>query len=171
MAQDRPDLAVTSMVLFQRMANPTTRAEVCFERAIHYLSSHPRGILRFPRAHVDGTLRIWIDSDLAGDVRSQRSCSECYMKRNGRTICHWMNTQANVARSSGEAELGIAAKGISEWIGVVSVIRELYGETRQAIMEVDASACKGMLFRTSAGKAKHFSAKQLLAQGAVQATS
>lgn len=62
-AQDKPDLAVMGRALSQRMANPTTGTEVCLNRTIRYLSSHPRGILRFPRGQVNRTLRIWAGSD------------------------------------------------------------------------------------------------------------
>lgn len=49
---------------------------------------------------------------------------------------------ANVARSSGEAELSSAANGISEGLGVMSAIGEVVGEHRSTIFGVDANECK-----------------------------
>lgn len=72
-----------------------------------------QGVLVFPRGQVEETLRIWADSDRAGDVRSRKSCSRGYIQRNGGTCCSWCNTQANAALSAGQAELISAAQGIS----------------------------------------------------------
>lgn len=88
LSQDRPDLSVTARVLVQRMASPTEGTGMCLKRAIRYLSSHPRGLLIYPRDMVDQTLRIWTDSDWAGDVQSRKSCSGGYIQRNGGTIDH-----------------------------------------------------------------------------------
>lgn len=73
-----------------------------------------------------------------------------------------------MAFASGEAALDSAAKGVSEFIGVRTALRELFSEDRGVILSVDSSACKGMLLRTVTGKVKHLSAKQLGGQGAVQ---
>lgn len=44
-AEERPDLAVTALVLSRQMANPTEGTAFCFTRAIRYLASHPgRGV-------------------------------------------------------------------------------------------------------------------------------
>lgn len=75
-----------------------------------------------------------------------------------------------VRRESGETELKSAANCILERIDVVIVIRELYGENREAVFGVDASGCKGVLLRTGAGKVKHLSTKQLWVRGAIQSS-
>lgn len=47
-------------------------------------------------------------------------------------------------------------------------IRELFGEERRTTLSLGASACKGVLLRTGAGKGEHLSAKDFGAQGAIQ---
>lgn len=105
MAQDGPDLVVRARVLPHRVDTPTDGTEICLRRAIRYMSSHPRGVSMFPRSTIDDTLRMWTDSDWAGDVMSRRSCSGGHIQRIGGTICHGSETQANVALFSGEDEL------------------------------------------------------------------
>lgn len=82
-------------------------------------------------------------------------------------MIHWAKTQANVALSSGEAELNSCVKGLVEGVGLFNLYNELFEERLPFRISVDASACKGMLLRTGAGKIKHISTKQLWAQGAI----
>lgn len=118
-----------------------------------------------PRGSVGDKLRIWTESDWAGDVKSRKACSGGYIQRNGGG--HWSKTQTNVALSSREAGLNRAVEGISEGIGVHSALKQLFSEERGMFLSVDASACKGMLLRASTGKVKHLSTKQLWAQRAI----
>ena len=84
-------------------------------------------------------------------------------------MAHWSKVQSNVALSSGEAELNAAVKGLSETIGLLNLITEIWGSIPTAKLHVDASACKGMILRHGSGKVKHLSVKQLWVQEAVRA--
>lgn len=150
------------------MSSPTVGTETSLKRTIRYLSVHPRGLLTFPRGQVSEELNIWTDSDWAGDGKTRTSCRGSYIQKNGGTICHWSNTQGNVALLSGEAELNSAVNIMSEGIGVINAAMEMFGERRTASLRVDASACKGMLLRAGTGKVRHLSTKQLWVQGAIQ---
>lgn len=101
------------------------------------------------------------DSDWAGDTDPRRSCSGGWIEFEGNTVAHWNKLKSNVAVSSEEAKLNAGVKGISEGIGVVKLCHEVFGGSASLAICVDASASKGMLFRTGAG--------QLRLQGAVQA--
>lgn len=46
-------------------------------------------------------------------------------QRNPETFVRWSKAQTNMARSSGDAELNSAVKGISKGTGVRNAIREL----------------------------------------------
>ena len=82
-------------------------------------------------------------------------------------ICHWSRTQQLVALSSAEAELNAAVKGISEVLGMRNVLAEL-GFDLGVRHFIDASATKGILNRTGAGKVKHLTVRQLWVQEAVE---
>lgn len=120
------------------------------------------------QGEVEEWLRLWTDSGWAGDGMPKGSCSGGCIQCNGGALCHWSETQWHVAMSSGEAELNSAARGISEGKGDVSVLKERVVEDRSTFQGVDARAYKGLLLRTGAGKAKHLSTKQFLAQGAIK---
>ena len=87
---------------------------------------------------------------------------------NGTTVQHWSKLQSNVALSSGEAELNSAVKGVSEAIGLQGLIKEMLDVHLAVRINVDASACRGMLLRQGSGKVKHLTTKQLWVQGAIQ---
>ena len=89
----------------------------------------------------------------------------------GVVLAHGSKKQANVALSSGEAELNAAVKGLSEGLGVAHLFRDFFGAEPTIRLLTDASACKGMLLRQGCGRIKHLSTKQLWAQGAIQSYS
>ena len=78
-------------------------------------------------------------------------------------IGHWSRTQANVALSSGEAELNAALKGGCESLHVRSIGRD-WGKEYKLRLWGDSSASKGILQRRGFGKMKHLSVKQLWMQ-------
>ena len=90
------------------------------------------------------------------------------MRLGGIVLAHWSKTQASVALSSAEAEFNSVIKSMVEGISVANLDEELWQRRAPLRIHTDASACKGMLLRTGAGKLKHMSTKQLWAQGAVE---
>ena len=86
----------------------------------------------------------------------------------GVPLAFWSKTQANIALSSGEAELNSSVKAISEGLSVIHLYEELFHERLESNVHVDSSACKGMLLRAGAGKVKHLSTKQLWVQAAAE---
>ena len=106
-------------------------------------------------------------SDWAGDKRTGKSTSgRCPMAGN-HLIKSWSTNQQTVATSSGEAELNSSVKGISEIIGIINLSFEL-GFCWNVRHSVDASACKGIMIRSGAGKVKHLSTRQLWIQEAIK---
>lgn len=110
MAQNRQDMAVTDMVLSQRMASTDEGTKHCLKSAIRYLSSHARRLSLHSRRMFEEPLGIWIDSDWVGAVTSRKTCIGWFIQRSGGTNYRLRGTQANVARSTGEAALTSTAK-------------------------------------------------------------
>lgn len=171
MAQDRADLGVAARVLSQHMALPREGAVAGVKRVIRYLKGYPRAVMEVPGGGDLKFLHVWTDSDWAGDVGTRRSCSGGSLQLGGATLQHWSKMQANVALSSGEAELNSAVKGISEAIGLKELLEEMVDVSPEITLHVDASACRGMLLRQGAGKVKHLTTKQLWVQGAIKTYS
>ena len=168
MAQDRPDLSVVARIMSQCMARPREGVRPCVKRTIRYLRKYPRCILEVTPAEAFDLLEVWTDSDWAGDIVSRKSCSGGSLQLGGTTVQHWSKVQSNVALSSGEAELNSAVKGVSEAIGLKELIQEVFDINLAVRIDVDASACRGILLRQGSGKVKHLSTKQLWVQGAIQ---
>lgn len=80
------------------------------------------------------------DSDWSCGVFSLRLCSGGWVELEGHLLCHRGKLEANIALSSGEAELNAAATGIFEGIGEAELYRELSGVQPQLEICVDASA-------------------------------
>ena len=151
------------------MAGPREGVLPAIKRVIRYLRRYPRCIIEIDSDQQVTELDVWTDSDWAGDVETRKPCSGGSLQLGTSTIHHWSKLQANVALSSGEAELNSAVKGISEAIGLRELLREILQVTVTIRIHVDASACKGMLLRHGTGKVKHLTTKQLWVQGAFQA--
>ena len=169
MAQDLPDLSVVSRLLSSCMSQPTGGTQVGIKRVLRYIKKYPRCVNVMKFNSDMPVLRVFTDSDWAGDQLSRKSTSGGFVQLNGQTIAHWSKLQSNVALSSGEAELNAAVKGLSEVIGAFELLKEMTHEEVQVELLTDASACKGMLLRHGVGKVKHLSTKQLWSQGAVEA--
>ena len=73
---------------------------------------------------------------------------------------NWSKTQASVALSSGEAELGALVKGSTEALGMQSVLTDL-GEQVELAVRSDATAAIGMVNREGLGKVGHLAVADL----------
>ena len=81
---------------------------------------------------------------------------------------HWCRTQDRVARSSGEAELKSACKGMNEGLGLLHLANFLLpADTRRLELSIDASAAIGMVHRQGAGDLKHLTVRTLWIQEAI----
>ena len=110
---------------------------------------------------------LYTDSDWANDVKTRKSTSGGVVMLGGHVLLSWSRVQSTIALSSGEAELNSSVKGISEIIGIINLSAEL-GFTWNVRHRVDATACKGIMIRTGAGKVKHLSTRQLWIQEAIR---
>ena len=112
-------------------------------------------------------LNVFTDSDWAGDVVSRRSTSGGLVQIGRHTVHHWSRTQAQVALSSGEAELNGSVKGASEGIGLQGIAASIGIKLALRLLG-DSSAAKGILMRKGAGPIKHLATKQLWVQELVE---
>ena len=73
-----------------------------------------------------------------------------------------------IALSSGEAELYASVTGMSRFVGLFNLARELRGDAWGKLSHsVDASACKSLIMKKGVGGIKHVEAKNLWIQEAV----
>ena len=89
----------------------------------------------------------------------------------GHLISHWTRLQENVALSSGEAELYSANKGLSRYVGIVNLCREMFSEDfgrGKLGHHIDVTATRSMMLREGLGGIKHLEVRDLWCQGIVK---
>jgi hypothetical protein len=143
--------------------------EALIKRLLRYLRSYPACVNLILFQQTPGRIVMQSDSDWAGDVVSRKSTSGGLIAHGVHLILHWCSAQANIALSSGEAELNSVVKVMSEAIGVFELMRELGLDTSLRHVQTDSSAAKRIILRKGVGKMKHLSTKQLWIQGADKA--
>ena len=82
-------------------------------------------------------------------------------------LTRWSRIQAVVALSSGEAELYAAIAGMTRGLGILHLVRDLWGPTWGKLVHcVDSAACKSIVSRKGSGSIKHLATKDLWVQEA-----
>lgn len=169
LSQDRPDLSMAACHLARGMAVPRESDLVRLKRAARYLKAHPRLILLYEFQEDCEDMKLFTDSDWANDHRTRKSHSGGVIFAGRHLVGHWSRIQPVIALSSGEAELYASVTGMSRFVGLVNLARELRGETWGKLSHsVDASACKSLILKKGVGGIKHMEAKYLWVQEAVE---
>ena len=169
LSHDRPDLALASVILANRMSNPTQSDMRLLHQVAAYVAQVPAVSMCFPiggeRPH-DG-VQLYTDSDWATCMTSRRSRSGGVVYYRGRTVQTYCRTQDTVALSSGEAELKATCKGFVEALGVRHLAEFLNGSPCPFEHLTDAQANLGILRRTGSARLKHLEVRQLWVQEVV----
>jgi len=163
MSLDNPKLGYASKEVSRGMAKPTEEDERKVKRVARYLLRETGVIYEYKWQEKPEKIGCFADSDWAGCHKTRKSTSGGLIFLGRHLIAHWSRTQANVALSSGEAELNAALKVVSEGIGVEVLAAEL-GDKYEIDAVGDSSAAAGTLSRQGSGKIKHLEAKQLWLQ-------
>ena len=169
LGQDRPDLQFAVNRLCRNMSAPRRRDEFRLKKMARYLLGTRSADCVFRDCEEDEVqcLDIFTDSDWAGCKATRKSTSGGIIAWGGNTLKSWSKSQSVVARSSGEAEYYALAKGLSEAIGMKSVLADL-GYVVQLRLWTDSSAAKSIASRTGIGKVRHMDVTYLWVQQVVK---
>ena len=113
-----------------------------------------------------GLIEVFVDSDWGGCARSRKSTSGGAIMAYGMCLKTWSTTQSSLARSSGEAELYAANKGMSEGLGLQAMCRDMNIDMVVRV-RTDSDACRGTCHRSGLGRLKHVEIEHLWSQEAV----
>ena len=160
LSQDRADISYAVKELTRRMSSPTEDDMVALRRLVKYLIGRPRLVNVFPYRHEPQYLQCWVDADWAGFVRTRRSTSGGGIKLGTHTIKIWTGTQASIALSSGESEYYALVKGISQCLGIQSLLKD-FGRDIKIRVFTDSTAAQGIAQRVGLGKTRHVSVHSL----------
>ena len=94
LALDRPDLQVAVNVLCQKMARPTAGSWLRLKRVARYLKKYPLLLYEFRDDGEDLELKVFSDSEWAGDQDTRRSCSEGVSLLADSAVKSWSSRQA-----------------------------------------------------------------------------
>ena len=154
MAVDRPDCVFAIKEGCREMSKPTTGSLRRLRRIGRYLKMYPRLIWKYDMQVEIEELTIRTDADWAGCRRNRKSTSGGTISRGSHCIKAWSKTQAVIAKSSAESELYGVVRGACEGIGTKTLCSDL-GDEVSIVLELDATAAKGILDRTGLAKVRH----------------
>ena len=85
------------------------------------------------------------------------------ISRGDHCIKTWSKTQAVIAKSSAESELYGVVRGACEGLGTKTLCEDL-GESFSIVLQLDATAAKGILDRSGLAKVRHIDVNYLWLQ-------
>ena len=129
------------------MSNPTTGSLRRLHRIGRYLKMHPRLVWKYAMQGEVNEITARTDADWAGCRRSRKSTSGGSISQGTHCIKTWSKTQAVIAKSLAESELYGVVRGACEALGARTLCEDL-GESSSIVLELDATAAKGILDRT-----------------------
>ena len=113
-------------------------------------------------------LEVYTDTNHAGCIRTRKSTNGGLVLHGVHLLKSWSSTQAVVALSSGESEYYGLVKGVSEALGIRSVLGD-WRQAREITIWTDSSAAKGIASRVGLSKrTRHIAVHHLWIQERVE---
>ncbi|CAE8582737.1 unnamed protein product [Polarella glacialis] len=161
---ERADLAYVVKELARNLREPTTVEWGRLKRCLRYVrgTTNAEQHLTYNPQEPETLLQVMVDANWARDG-GRKSTSGGVLFLQGFPLEHWSKTQANIALSSGEAELYAMNSGGIELRRLSNVCAEL-GQTLVGMLLCDSSAALAVPYRRGTGRMRHLEAKDLWLQ-------
>ena len=139
MGQDRSDIQFALKEIASGMSSPRIKDAIALKRLARYLVGAPS--LTFPFLHQSmiETLRVYVDSDFAGQQATKKSAPSMCLRLGSHTLATVIVTQKVIALSSVEAEIYALGTGAAEGLYVRSPLLECGVESSWVVVS-DSSA-------------------------------
>ena len=167
LAQDRPDIAFPAKELMRRLSHPDEADERKLKRVARYLHGQRRMVAQYPWQPLDDELRVYVDANHAGCIRTRLSTVGGATTWGGGFIKGWSKTVHTLCLSSGESELAAVVRGGTESLGTQAVLED-FGRKVRIKMVSDATAAIGMAKRQGLGRVRHLAVADLWIQQRIQ---
>ena len=169
MATDMPDLQFACKEVCREMSAPTVQSWKKVKRIGRYLLGREKVVWMFPWKDGHGSLKVFTDSDWAGDVETRKSTSGGIITIGEHCLKTWSTNQSSPALSSCEAEYYAVVDGASRALGMQTAAKELGIEVGDLSVEIatDSSGAKSFASRRGSGRIRHIEVKWLWLQQAV----
>ncbi len=164
---DRADIAETVKSLARHMQGPTSYSWGRLKRLGRYLSGKMRVVQEFHPQRMFDTIRVFCDSDHAGDLATRKSTTGLVCRLGFHTVKHSSNLQSTVSLSSGESEFYALVKAGAMGLGVKAMLEEWNIPVKLRLLS-DSSAARGIASRKGLGKTRHIQTRFLWIQEKVR---
>ena len=146
MATDTPDLQFACKEVCREMSAPTVQSWKTVKRIGRYLLGREKVVWMFPWKDGHGSLKVFTDSDWAGDLETRKSTSEGIITIGEHCLKTWSTNQSSPALSSCEAENYAVVDGASRALGMQTAAKELGIEVGDLSVEIatDSSGAKSL---------------------------
>ena len=151
------------------MKSPTTKDSEELKRVGRYLRGRPVGAIVFEPQTLPGALKVFCDTDPAGDLGTRKSRSGMAVMWSAHLIKHGSAVQSTIALSSGESEYYALLRSSAHALGIKAMLNGWhYGVECEIHRRCVGSAARGMSARRGLGKTRHVDVRFLWLQQAVQ---
>ena len=163
LSQDRPDIQEAVKSLSRWMVKPNQLAMQELKRLGRYLKKVPYVVQEFKLQRLPKVIRVYVDSDHAGDLWSRKSTTGMVTMVGLHTLRQTSNLQSTVSLSSGESEYYALVKGAAFGLSCQSMYRD-FGIYMDVEVLSDSSAARSFASRRGLGKQRHVHTRYLWIQ-------
>ena len=166
LGQDSPEMQFPAKELSKRMSRPRVGDWAQLKKAVRFLIGRRAVVWQFPWQEEVGSVRVFTDSDWAGDRNSRKSTSGGAIVVGLHCLRTWSTTQGAIALSSAEAEFYAMIDGVLRAKRVVGTLGELGASLTSQVVELytDSSAAKSFVSRRGLGRMRHLELRHLWLQ-------
>eukprot|EP00438_Fugacium_kawagutii_P000480 Skav216940 [mRNA] locus=scaffold3396:50058:57739:+ [translate_table: standard] len=167
LSTDRADISEAVKSLARHMQKPTEYSWGKLKRLGRYLAGHPRVVQEFKQQRKFSTVRVYCDSDHAGDLKTRKSTTGIVCMLGMHTVKHSSTLQSTVSLSSGESEFYALVKAGAAGLGLKAMLEE-WKVPVELILYSDSSAARGIISRKGLGRTRHVQTRFLWVQERLQ---
>jgi KUP system potassium uptake protein len=177
---DRPSLQYAMSETMGGMQTPLVKHKLMVHHIARYVARYPAEVWLFKYQIMPAILRIFTDSDWAGNSETRKSVS-CAVENFGTHMLECsVGKQSIVALSSAEAEFYAIVRGTSMGMQTLQILEMMVGVFSQTVekdddkklvslrVSSDSSAARAICNRVGSGKVRHLSIKELWIQEEVR---
>ena len=163
LSADRADVAEAVKSLARHMSSPTAYSWTRLKRLGRYLAGKMRVVQRFRPQKMFNVIRVYCDSDHAGDLKTRKSTTGLVCMLGQHCVKHSSNLQSTISLSSGESEFYALVKAGAAGLGLKAMLDEWLVPC-DLILLSDSSAARGIAARKGLGKTRHVQTRYLWIQ-------
>jgi len=146
LSADRADIAEAVKSLARHMSSPTAYSWTRLKRLGRYLAGKMRVVQRFRPQKMFNVIRVYCDSDHAGDLKTRKSTTGLVCMLGQHCVKHSSNLQSTISLSSGESEFYALVKAGAAGLGLKAMLDEWLVPCDLVLLS-DSSAARGIAAR------------------------